>query len=80
MPLSGYFAMQIAWLMGAGSITLIGCPGDNTPRFWETRPTNPAYHEDGVVRMLRNEMLRLPEFKTIVRSTDGWTADFFGRV
>lgn len=33
--LSGYFAMQLAWIMGAERIVLCGCPGDGTPRFFE---------------------------------------------
>lgn len=83
--LSGYFAMQLAYLMGAGQIVLCGCPGDGTQRFFDLeRRRDFAYGElekptdrsvrDQVVR----EMARLPGFKAKVRSMSGWTNHFFG--
>lgn len=76
--LSGYFAMQIAYLMGCEPITLIGCPGDNTPCFWELVGRNAAYDQEGVIQQVEREMARLPDFKRRVRSTSGWTREFFG--
>jgi hypothetical protein len=78
MVLSGYFAMQVAYLMGCDRIVLVGCPGDNSRRFWETNFNNPAYTQEGVLKQLRQEMGRLPEFKATVRSASGWTREFFG--
>jgi len=84
--LSGYFAMQIAWLMGARPIILCGCPGMQAPRFFEAtaRPefgygNGPAGSDHAIREQLENEMRRLPEFKAAVRSMSGWTAEFFGR-
>lgn len=78
MSLSGSFAMQIAYLMGAERIILLGCPGDNTPRFWETKILSTAYSEEGILSQLTREMKRLPEFKTKVRSASGFTRSLFG--
>lgn len=80
--LSGYFAMQIAWLMEAEKIVLCGCPGDTTPRFFEAGPRtdNFDYQSDGVIQQLRAEMDRLPEFRARVRSMSGQTKEFFGGV
>jgi hypothetical protein len=82
MALSGYFAMQLAYLMGCERIILCGCPGDLTPRFWETGPRtdNFDYQTDGVIQQLTQEMARLPEFKSKVRSMSGFTKEFFGGV
>lgn len=80
MPLSGYFAMQIAWIMGAERIILIGCPGDSTKRFFDSKPKpGERYSEMGIRDQVQREMTRLPEFKKAVRSTSGWTEFFFGR-
>ncbi len=82
--LSGYFAMQIAWLMGCEKIILCGCPGDNTRRFFDARPRENwrrevmLYQEEGVLQQLEDEMRRLPDFKAAVRSMSGFTKDFFG--
>ena len=83
--LSGYFAMQIAHIMGSDLIILCGCPGDGTPRFFEARPrTDFLYGSDaqgsgrGVREQLENEMSRLPGFKARVRSMSGWTKSYFG--
>lgn len=79
MPLSGYFAMQVAWLMGAERIVLIGCPGDGTRRFFDAKPKpGERYSEMGIRRQIEQEMTRIPEFKRAVRSTSGWTASYFG--
>lgn len=80
LPLSGYLAMQIAYLMGAGSIQLLGCQGDGTPRFWDAKKIKRGYGDQGIVDMVRHEMQRLPDFKEKVRSTGGWTAELFGKV
>ncbi len=78
MAISGYFAMQIAYLMGCERIILCGCQGDLTPRFWEKETVNRAYAEDGIVKQLKNEMERLPHFKAAIRSCSGFTRDYFG--
>jgi hypothetical protein len=79
MPISGYFAMQIAWVMGAQKIVLVGCPGDNTRRFFDRKARDDFhYQEQGVLQQLLNEMNRLPDFKAAVRSMSGMTKEFFG--
>ena len=82
--LSGYFAMQLAWIMGASQIVLCGCPGSQQRRFFdlETREFgyggNASGADVGVREQLEREMTRLPEFKAAVRSMSGWTREFFG--
>ena len=86
MALSGYFAMQVAYLGGAKRVILAGCPGDGTPRFFEAhRADRPfAYgagghpSDRGVREQLESEMTRLPQFKAKVRSLSGWTKQYFG--
>jgi hypothetical protein len=78
--LSGYFAMQIAYLMGAEWIFLLGCPGDSTPRFWETETVNKSYQQQGVLDQLKHEMKRNPDFFNRVRSASGFTRRFFGGI
>jgi len=83
--LSGYFAMQVAWIMGCSPIVLVGCPGDDTRRFFAKEPRKGFHYghggsaaDNGMKRQLLDEMARIPEFKKSVRSTDGWTREFFG--
>lgn len=83
--LSGYFAMQIAYLMGAEQIILCGCPGSKSRRFFDMEPKkNFSYgdgttaSDEGVREQLEREMNRLPEFKAKVRSMWGWTRAYFG--
>jgi len=84
--LSGYFAAQVAHIMGAGRIVLCGCPGDETPRFFEhsKRADNFQYgggksqYDKSIQTQLRNEMKRVPVFAEKIRSTSGWTAHYFG--
>lgn len=83
--LSGYFAMQIAHLMGAGQIILCGCPGNANRRFFERLPkpdfgygAGSGHSDKGIREQIVNEMARLPEFKNKVRSMSGWTREFFG--
>lgn len=85
--LSGYFALQIAYLMGAERIILCGCPGNQTPRFFEARAREDFGYgsgsigsDKGVKEQIEREMDRLPEFKAAVRSMSGWTQEFFGGV
>src|SRR6266576_2814756 len=75
MALSGNFAMQIAYLMGCAPIVLCGCPGDNTPRFWELVCENPGYKNTQA--QIIAEMGYKPEFKKVVRSMSGWSKEFF---
>ena len=84
--LSGYFAMQIAWIMGCRPIVLCGCPGSPAPRFFESAPRADFGYGSGadgtevsVREQIEKEMSRLPEFKAAVRSMSGWTAEYFGR-
>lgn len=78
MSLSGYFAAQIAYLMGCEPIILCGCPGDATPRFFETKCENSAYENSQ--DQIKKEMIFKPEFKRVIRSCSGWSKRFFGGV
>lgn len=94
--LSGYFAMQLAWIMGADRIVLCGCPGDGTPRFFEARcreradshaPLDGFAYGQGtassdvnIVAQVQREMERVSGFKDAVRSMSGWTREFFGSI
>lgn len=75
--LSGYFAMQIAWIMGCSPIILAGCPGNKSRRFFEFLPKEASHGEPGVMDQVIQEMNRLPEFKRVVRSMSGWTRELF---
>ena len=84
--LSGYFAMQVAWIMGADRIVLCGCPGTQSPRFFEADAKadfgygqGPAGSDRSIQEQVEKEMRRVPEFRCAVRSMSGWTAEFFGR-
>lgn len=84
--LSGLFAMQLAWIMGASPIILVGCPMDATPRFFESKikPGQFAYGggaqgaDFSVREQVMKEMMRLPEFCEAVRSMSGWSREYFG--
>jgi len=83
--LSGYFAMQLAYLMGADRIVLAGCPGSRVRRFFEPEPradygygggdSNADYRDR---EQLYNEMRRVPGMKEKIRSCYGWTREYFG--
>jgi len=82
--LSGYFAMQIAWLMGCAPIVLCGCPGTPTRRFFDLQRREDFGYgslsggtDASVKEQIIQEMTRLPEFKAVVRSQSGWTREFF---
>jgi len=83
--LSGYFAMQIAYIMGADKIILCGCPGEPAPRFFEAQPRSDFGYgmglgsaDTGIFSQLVGEMTRVPDFKSKVRSMSGWTKSYFG--
>lgn len=82
--LSGYLAMQIAYIMGAGKIVLCGCPGSPARCFFEIQPREFGYGngyslvDPHVKDQLVAEMERLPELKATVCSMSGWTKDYFG--
>lgn len=79
--LSGYFAMQLAYIMDAEHIILCGCPGSVSPRFFEAGEPSTSVFERYAGQMQKQvieEMQRLPEFRLRVRSMSGWTRDFFG--
>lgn len=77
--LSGYFAMQIALIMGAGLIVLCGCPGDRTRRFFDRASrTDTDYQTHGVREQLLAEVKRVSELRAKVRSCSGWTKEVFG--
>ena len=85
--LSGYYAMQLAWIMGCDRIVLCGCPGDSTRRWFDREPRDDfgygngqAGSDHGVREQLDHEMERLPEFKAAVRSCSGWTKSYFGSI
>lgn len=85
--LSGYFAMQIAHVMGASRIILCGCPGLPVPRFFEARARYDFGYGGGaesadvnILKQVTSEMDRVPEFKVKVRSTSGWTKEYFGGI
>jgi hypothetical protein len=85
--LSGYFAMQIAWLMGCSPIILCGCPGSPGPRFFEALPKGvfgygggEAGSDSAIRQQVVDEMTRVPEFRKTVRSMSGWTKEFFGGI
>ena len=87
MALSGYFAMQIAWIMGFCPIVLCGCPGTPTRRFFDLQPRQDfgyggyKYAADENVRdQVIQEMQRIPEFKECVASMGGWTRSYFGGI
>lgn len=74
--LSGYFAMQIAWIMGCAPIILAGCPGSRERRFFEYEKQE-THGEANISKQVIHEMNRLPEFKRVTRSMSGWTRSFF---
>jgi len=86
--LSGYFAMQIAYLMDCNPIVLCGCPGMPAPRFFEAGLRQDGFgygsgtkgSDNGVREQIEKEMERLPWFKERVRSMtpDSWSQRFFG--
>jgi hypothetical protein len=85
--LSGYFAMQIAHVMGSGRIILCGCPGSSVRRFFEAAPrvdfaygNGNAGGDAGVRQQLEKEMERIPDFRIKVRSMSGWTREYFGGI
>ena len=85
LALSGYFAMQIAHIMGSDLIVLCGCPGSAARRFFEAKPRTDFLYggglqgsDQGCREQLVSEMSRLPGFKARVRSMSGWTKQFFG--
>lgn len=85
--LSGYFAMQIAWIMGASPIILCGCPGSSMPRFFDLYQRDdfgygggPLNADSNIQEQVVSEMVRVPDFKKAVRSMSGWTKEFFGGI
>lgn len=83
--LSGYFAMQVAHIMGAELIVLCGCPGDGTRSFFSQKARTDFFYgggvngsDKGVREQVEHEMKRLPSFKLKVRSMSGWTREYFG--
>lgn len=79
LSLSGYFAMQIAYLMGCEPIVLCGCPGDMTPCFWQQEQGSDVYARISQTQIIE-EMGYKPEFRKVVRSMSGWTKEFFGGI
>lgn len=83
--LSGYYAMQVAWIMGCNPIVLAGCPGTHTRRFFEAAErkdmgygSGPSDSDANIRNQVIQEMNRLPDFKRAVRSMSGWTKEYFG--
>jgi hypothetical protein len=85
MALSGYFAMQIAHIMGAQRIILCGCPGMAARRFFEASPRRDFGYGGGLAQADKNiqeqlikETTRVPDLRMKVRSMSGWTLTYFG--
>lgn len=85
--LSGYCAMQIAWIMGASPIVLCGCPGSPRRHFFDLEVRQDFGYgggsggsDTGVREQIEQEMGRLPDFKAAVRSQSGWSRGFFGHI
>lgn len=85
--LSGYFAMQIAWLMGCRPILLCGCPGLPMRRWFDVKSRDTFGYGGGaeaadtnIQQQVVREMKRVPELKQAVRSMSGWTQEFFGSI
>lgn len=82
--LSGYFAMQVAWLMGCQPIVMCGCPGSVSRRFFDERARDFGYGggnqqaDKNIQTQVKVEMSRVPELKAVVRSMSGWTQTYFG--
>ena len=83
--LSGNFAMQLAYLMGADRIILAGCPGNRARRFFEPEPRADYSYGGGDTNadcrdreQFLKEMRRVPGMKERIRSCSGWTQEFFG--
>lgn len=84
--LSGYFAMQVAHLMGADKIILCGVPGSPARRFFDEKLDHGGFGYGGgstqndrnIRDQLVKEMARVPEFYIKIRSMSGWTQEFFG--
>lgn len=82
--LSGYFAMQLAYLMGAGEIILCGIPGHRARRFFDLEAKTFGYGggetraDRRVLEQLIKEMEKHPDLQAIVRSQSGLTKEFFG--
>lgn len=83
--LSGYFAMQIALIMGCSPIILAGCPGDATPRFFESETPGPFKYgggsttgDKGVRLQILDEVKRVPLLKERVRAMSGFNKELFG--
>lgn len=86
-PLSGYFAAQVAYLMGADQIILCGCPGSPARRFFEAELRQdfgygggPSVSDVNIRQQFVGEMNRVPNFKDRLRSMSGWTREYLGGV
>jgi hypothetical protein len=84
-PLSGTFAMHLAYLMGAQRIILAGIPADGTRRFFDPEPrkdyaygSGDSYGDKRDREQFLREMRRVPAMKQKIRSMSGWTRVFFG--
>lgn len=75
--LGGYFGMQCAWIMGAESIILCGCPSTRAKRFFDASVVT-EFDPDGVNNQIVEWMRFHPNFKAAVRSQSGWTKEYFG--
>jgi hypothetical protein len=84
LALSGYFAMQVAHLMGAGLIVLCGCPGAPARRFFEREAKIQGYGgtdsaaDKAIQDQLVLEVHRVPELREKVISMSGFTQELFG--
>lgn len=85
--LSGYFAVQIAHIMGCELIILCGCPGSTSKRFFEAHPRPDFSYGSGqsqsdydVRRQFVSEMSRVAGLQSKLRSMSGWTRSYLGGI
>src|SRR5262249_15882683 len=83
--LSGLFAVQIAYIMGAEKIILCGCPGDGTRRFFDRKPRIDYSYGGGLTPgdlrdrdHFQQELNRVPELRKRLRSMSGQTRTILG--
>jgi hypothetical protein len=83
--LSGLFAAQIAYIMGAEKIILCGCPGDGTRRFFERKPRIDYHYGGGDTpgdmrdrQHFLQELNRVPELRKRLKSMSGRTRTILG--
>lgn len=75
---SGFYAAEVALVMGYDRIILAGCPADNTPHFYDPPWRKTTAGDSHVLKAWRLEIMRNGEIRSRVRSLSGWTRDLLG--